>query len=347
MSEAAAASSGGAPASSASTPAAASSSKPTAQKSIGTNLSPGNAGAYKTPPAQTREKATADAQSFTPSGDQADSAEGQTAEGDPHAALYKQKVKLKVDGKDMEVPVEQLVKDYNLKQASMKRFEEAAQVRKQAEQLIEQLFTDPESFLDHPKLREKGLSKRQIAEQILKREIEREMMSPEQLRQQEVETELEQLRREKAEREQAKKREEYERTKQAAEHKYSTKFQEALEAAKLPKTPFTVKRLAEYQRQALRAGYDLSAAELGELVADEVRGELSEVTSHLDAETLINIFGEDIAKKIREYDLTKVETPHAPPTSTGAFPVKKQSGSTERRLTIQEHREQMRRQFGI
>ena len=342
MSEGASAvSSGGSTSSGASAPSAAPSSKPAATKQIGTNLSPGNSGSYKTPPA-----AQAKEQSFTPDTD-GEQADGQESPNNPQAELFKQKVKLKVDGKDMEVPIDQLVKDYNLKQASMKRFEEAAQQRKQAETLIQQLFEDPESFLDHPKFKEKGLTKRQIAEQILRKEIEREMLSPEELKQRETETELETLRREKAEREAEQKKQEFERHKQAAEQKYSSKFQEALEGAKLPKTPFTVKRLAEYQRQALRAGYDLTASELGELVAEEVRGEVKELTGHLDAETLISIFGDDIAKKIREYDLKKIETPSVPPTSRGDYPVKKSQGSAERRLTIQEHREQMRRQFGI
>jgi hypothetical protein len=308
-------------------------------KSIGTNIpaSVGRQAATKQPPQQ---------QTFTPSEGDGET-EGQTSQHDPQQELLKQRLKLKVDGQEMELPIEQIVKDYNLKQASMKRFEEAARLRKEAETFYETLLTDPKAALSNPKLAEKGFNLRQLAENVLKEEIEREMLTPEQLEQKAKERELEELKTWKQQQEEQAQQERHAKAKQAAEAKYSTKFQEALEVAKLPKNPFTLKRMAEYQRQALRTGYDLTASELGDLVREEATNDLKALTSHLDAESLLSLLGDDIAKKIREHDLKRVTQPSAVPQQIHSHALKSRSGGAEKKMSIQEWQELRRKQYGV
>lgn len=307
-------------------------SQNTQAKSQGTQIPTGNAPA----------KPAASGQSFTPdSGGEPQQADPQAAE---MAELYKKKVKVKVDGQDMELPIEELMKGYSTRQGAMKRFEEAAKIRKQAEGFVEQLLTDPKAVLSHPKFAEKGFNLRQFAESILKEEIEREMLSPEELQQREKDRELEELRAERDKGKKTQEQQQYENHKKAAEAKFSTKFQEALETAKLPKSPFTLKRMAEYQRQALRAGYELSAGELGDLVREEFQKEVTETFGHLDAEQIIAVFGEDTAKKIREYDLKRVQQPAMQQQQSNQYQVKKPAARSEK-MTVAAWQEKLRKQY--
>lgn len=274
-----------------------------------------------------------------------------TEKADPYTAewaeLSKKKARVKVDGQDMELTVEQLAKDYGLKASSMKRFEEAAKVRKEAESFVENLLADPKSVLSHPKFQEKGFNLRQFAETVLRDEIEKEMLSPEELQQRQKDKEFDDLKGWKQQQEDAKQQESYQRSKVAAEQKYSTKFQEALDGAKLPKNPFTLKRMAEYQRQALRTGYDLTSQELGDLVRDEATTDLKALTSHLDDETLINILGEEVVKKIREYDLKRVQGGGRPAQQVQSQVLNQRRQPAEKKMTVQAWQEMRRKQYGV
>lgn len=265
---------------------------------------------------------------------------------DEMAELAKKKYRMKVDGKDTELTVEEMARDYSLKQASMKRFEEATKIKKQSDAFMEALLKDPKSVLSHPTFAERGLNLRSFAESILKEEIEREMLTPEELEYKKERSELEELRREKSEYQKKQEDQEFQRHKQKAEHEFTTKFTEALDYAKIPKNAFTIKRMAEYQRQALKGGFDLTAKELGDLIKEEVHSDLKGVSGDMDAESLIGILGEEIVKKIREYDLKRVQQPAAPANHGSQLGVKKSSSRAEK-MTARDFSEQMRKQYGV
>jgi len=79
------------------------------------------------------------------------------------------KYKVKVDGNEMDVALEELITSYQTRSASDKRFNEAAKMRKEIDSLIEAVEKDP--FAIH-KL--KGIDARKAAEELLLAEIQKE-----------------------------------------------------------------------------------------------------------------------------------------------------------------------------
>lgn len=306
------------------------SSKP---QSVGTKLSPGNTGqsSQQRAPQQTNQQGASTEVEAAP---------------DPYAEVAKQKYRVSVDGQDRELTVEELARDYNIRQASMKRFEEAAAKEKQVEKFFQTLLKDPKSVLASEHFAKQGFNLRQFAESIMREHIEQEMLTPEQRAQAEKDRMLEEYKRRDEESQKTEAQKKREADKQAAEHKFSTKFQESLEASKLPKSPFVLKRMVEFQRQALKNKYDFTPQELGSLVREEISREVGEMFSTMEPEVLSQLLGEDTLKKIREFELKRVE-PQAPPQKQVTSIAAKRPAKFADRIAARDFSEQLRKQFGI
>ncbi len=216
------------------------------------------------------------------------------------------KYKVKVDGEEMEVDEDELLSNYQLKKASDKRFQEAMQARKQSEEFIRLLKQDPAKVLSHPSL---GVDVKKWAEDYLITELKRETMTPEQREIEEYKAKLAKYQ----EQEEAEKKKQLESEREAVVQKYQEDYNKqimgALETSGLPKTEFTVGRMIHYMSKALQNGYELSAKDVTDLVKKDYQKDTQSLYSQLDAETLISILGEDIAKKIRKHDLDKIKKP--------------------------------------
>ena len=248
------------------------------------------------------------------------------------------KHKLKIDDEEIEVDEDELKRGYQRARAANKRFEEAAAMRKQIEGLVGLIKKDPKSVLERF-----GVNPRDWAESYLKGELEGELMKqadPRAYELTEKERQLQQREEQLKQWEQERKKEAFERKKMEAAQRYSKKFVEALEIAKLPKSPFTVKRLAEYQAKAHAAGYDPTAQELAELVKEDASKEFRAMFGEADPESLISLFGEELAAKIRQHDLAKLK---GTPQPAVAAPQK--SEKKPQKMTIQEWREMREKQL--
>src|SRR5439155_16062490 len=80
------------------------------------------------------------------------------------AKALARKLKLKVDGREEELPEEEVVKWAQMGRAAQKRFQEASEKRKQAEDFIRMLKEDPISVLSNPAI---GVDFRKLAEEYL------------------------------------------------------------------------------------------------------------------------------------------------------------------------------------
>lgn len=233
--------------------------------------------------------------------------EGSESQGEAEAkAEAKRKLKVKIDGEMHEVDEDEVISDYGKGKAADKKFQEAAALRKEAVAFIEALKKDPISVLTNPKL---GVNMREVAESYLLAQLEDEMMDPR-------DKELRDLKKEKMTREQM----EAEAKRQAEEAEiqaltdnyraeYEKSFQACLEASGLPKTPHTVKRLAFYMNEGMKRGMDLKPDDVVGLVKDEYIEEQKSLFSGLDGENLLKLLGDDLAKKIRKYDTSRVVQP--------------------------------------
>jgi hypothetical protein len=209
----------------------------------------------------------------------------------------------------------------------------------QTSQLIEALRKDPWKVLSNPAL---GHDVRKLAEEYVWQMIQEQRMSPEQREAMAAKMELQEL---KAQQEQAKK-DQAEREMQAliAQRRayWEKTIPEAIDAAGLPKTSYTVRRFAEYVKAAAKARVpaDMPA------IANQIRQELVDLQSRFllptkgAAETdeqyeerVLASAPNDFVKMLRKADLRKLrakgQAPKPGPKAAAAPETNKKMGMNE------------------
>jgi len=213
------------------------------------------------------------------------------------------KFKLKVDGEEFEEEIDlndetAITTKLQLAAAAKKRMTEAVDQKRKAFEIIKAFEDNPESMLQ--RLGPKG---RDIAEKFLLEQIKDEMMSPEE---KEI-LELREFKKKHTEELEKKKQMEEMTAREKQEYQIAQDFQttiiSALEKTGLPKSPELVKRTAYLLKRNMDLGLDLNAEQLAAEVKLETIGYLKSIIGDSDGEALINMFGKDIAKKIRTHDI--------------------------------------------
>ncbi|WP_374028328.1 hypothetical protein ACES2J_08325 [Bdellovibrio bacteriovorus] len=222
----------------------------------------------------------------------------------------KRKYKYKVDGQDIEEEIdldneEEIKRRLSLSKAAYKRMEAAAKTQKQAEQFVRMLQQDPVAVLSNPHIM--GQEKfREIAEQFLAKQLEDQMMTPEEKYRRGMEEKLKKY--EDQERE-AKQRAEEEQMVKLQEHyqqDYEQKIIKGLQSQGLPKTAKTVRRMAELMAKSAEHDIDLSPEHLAEIVRQDYINEMKEMFGASEGDTLLNLLGDEVGNKIRKADLAKL-----------------------------------------
>lgn len=228
-------------------------------------------------------------------------------ESKPLTLAQKEKFKLTVDGEEFEEEIdfsdkEGLKKRFQLAAAAKKRMSEAGELKKKAYDVMKAFEENPESML--ARLGPKG---REIAEKFLLAQIQDEMLSPEEKEMKMTKAELAKYK-EKEARELENQQKSAQEEKEA---KYAQSFQttiiEALNKSGLPKTPELVKRMASMMHKSLKYGIELDANDLVIETKKEITEIVRSIIGDSDGDHLINLFGEDVAKKIRMSDLKKLQ----------------------------------------
>jgi hypothetical protein len=223
--------------------------------------------------------------------------------------------------------------------SSNKKFQEAAKIRKQSEQLINLLKTDPMSVLQHPSL---GHDVRKIAEEFLYQRLQEDKMTPAERELMEVK---EKLRQKEAEENAVK---EAETEKQNAtlrahyEDEYTKDILSTLKVSGLPQTSSTVKKMAYYMYQGLERGVELKASDVVKLVEEDYKRDIQEFITPLDSDRLTNFLSEDLLKKIRSIDLARLKKPGQVVPAKDQAP-SSNSTTSPKKISIEEWRERNRR----
>lgn len=260
-------------------------------------------GSKETPSVDVREILGKKKESDTPEVE----GEKKEAKVEKEPAFFKEKVKAKIDGQEVEVTVSDLLKSYQKGQSADKKFQEAASVKKQASQLIKLLQTDPLAVLKHPALGHKAEAIRELMEKELYEYVKLEAMDPK-------DRELHELKHKMKVYEDDKRREAEEASENEIKtlaEKYTTDYQkqivDALEMGGLPKSPYTVKQMAYYMRQALDKGHRLRAVDVVDLVKEDFQKMFGDLYGTADGDKLIALFGDDVAEKINKARLKKLQ----------------------------------------
>ena len=152
------------------------------------------------------------------------------------------KHKIKVDGKEEELDESEILRLASLGKGSQKRFSEAAAQRKETEEFVHLLKTNPRAILSDPRI---GVDVKKFAEEILWEHLQDQSLTPEQKNQRKIEAELKRYKdqEESTKKESDQKQAEIEQKQHEAA--YEKKIMTALDSGNLPKNQFTVKRMAE------------------------------------------------------------------------------------------------------
>lgn len=217
---------------------------------------------------------------------------------DDKPAEAPRKFKVKVDGQELEVSEEDLLRGYQTREAADKRFKEGAQARKEAEayraevnSVLELMQKDPRGFAE--KAKGLGINPAEFAEAILRPIVEEEIaaeeekqMSPEQLKQREMEKKLRgyeakeaEAAKQAAEAEKAKAAQATQAATDARTQEYSSIILEALKATNLPHTHETGLEMVDLLQETIERGIPLDAKALARDLEARKRAELRAVAT--------------------------------------------------------------------
>lgn len=229
-------------------------------------------------------------------------------------------LKIKFNGKEyteklpFEIPDDESSRDYMSKQLQMSRMAQAkaqeyAHLRKQTDTLIDELRKNPRKILSDPAI---GVDLKKFAAEFIEEELKNAEKSPEQLEREALQRELEEL---KAQREKEKEEfrsKELERMTNEATERYDQQITAALSTSDLPKSPYVVKKIADYMHMGIEAGYDISPADILPLVRDEIHNDIKEMFGAMPEDVIENMIGKDVFTKVRKKNIAKAKEKQAP-----------------------------------
>lgn len=264
---------------------------PDAVAAVATPAAPAAAPAAPPPPAPAESPAGA----TPPNG--AEKAESAAAVAPPPPKPAEEYVfDLVVDGKTEKMPASRAKVLLQREISAGRRFNEAAQMRKEAEAQLARLKEDPWAVL-----KEIGVDVDEVAKKRVLTTFEEQQLTPEQKELRKALADVERLKgeqksmAEKAHQERV--REETERS----QKEYGEKFLDALKKIGQPlgaNSGWAVQRMATLELANLEQGLNLTADELAQAVKDDIAEEHKSVLAGLEGDALLDYLGEDTWKSV-------------------------------------------------
>lgn len=239
------------------------------------------------------------------------------------------KLNLKVYGKEEteELPfeidddpriVEYMTKQLQLAKASQRSMSEKSSLEKEVSSFIEELRKNPRKVLSDPRM---SIDLKKMAAEIIEDEIAESQKSPELIEKEKLEARLKELEAErKAEKDQARERE-LERYTEQQMIQYDNQMSKALEKSDLPKSPYIVKKMADYMLLGLNNDIALTADDVVPMVREELQNDLREMFAVMPDEVIEALVGKEVFARQRKKNVAKAKS--APPV-----PVKSQVKDT-------------------
>lgn len=228
------------------------------------------------------------------------------------------KLKLKVDGKELEEEFnpdddDYLTKQLQLAKAAQKRMGEYATLEKQVRSFLEELKKNPKKVLSDPNI---GIDVKQFAASIIEEEIANSNKSPEQLEKEKLEAKLRDLEDERKKEKEDFQVKEFERLQQQAYERYDVQMSTALEKSDLPKSPYIIKKMADYMLMGLNEGLDVTPDDVLPLVREEMQNDLKQMFAVMPDEVVEQLVGKDVLTRIRKKNVAKAKSPPTPVKSS-------------------------------
>jgi len=260
------------------------------------------------------------------------------------------KLTLKVNGKEYEeeLPFEiddnPEVIEYMKRQLQMAKFgqtkaQDYSKLENDIGSFFEALKTDPRKVLSDPSI---GLDLKELARMVIEEEIEQAQKSPELIEKEQLEARLREMEKEREDEKELYRQQELERATQQEFQRYDMLMDKALKDADLPKSPYIVKKMADYMISGISKGMDIQPSDVVDIVKEEMHNDLKEMFAAMPADMLNQLIGNDSYDKVRKYRVSKArkKTPKSlksqKPVDVGAPETKIEKQEVQAKKTIKE-----------
>lgn len=222
-------------------------------------------------------------------------------------------VEVQINGQKKEMSVRDAIKLQQLEQASRQKMTEADQIKRQAIGLAQLAKENPDEFF-----RLTGIDADAYAENRLARKLQLMAETPEQREAREnKEFRHRSEQKEKERIEQDRLSQERDSTTKA-EQQYNESFVKAWQNSGLPGHRRFGQQLAAEMLTSMKLGNDLSWDQAAVKVKDTFHRDVGEILAQMDASAIQDLLGDKILKKIREFELNKLQGP--PSVNSGSKP---------------------------
>ena len=238
------------------------------------------------------------------------------------------KFKVKVDGSELEVDENELLRGYSHQKAANKILQEGKAARKQAEEFLN-LMKDPEQFYEVAK--KLGHDPRSLSEKYLVQQLEEEMLDPREKELRDARKKLKSIEDMERQQKEMVEKQRLEEMKQKYVKDYEEKFVGALKESGLPPTKAMIGEMAKYISRSAKIGFKMEPSEAAQLVKEDIQKAQMSLIGNADGETLLKLLGDDVAAKILQARGSKVKsTGFNTPSVQGERREVQQSGKTGR-----------------
>lgn len=207
-------------------------------------------------------------------------------------------MKLKIDNVDTDMSEADVIKLAQEGKSAHKRFQEAAAAKKEAHDLISFLKSNPRQAFE--KL---GIDVRKFSEDTLMDLIQKDSMTPEQKLAAEREAKLKKYEDDEKHSKEAARQKEMADLEAKHVSDYNAMFIKALSESGLPRTPYTVKRMAELTLTSNKKGLNLDSSQIAKLVRQDYQAEMQALYGSADASQISELLGKDGVKKLQKHQV--------------------------------------------
>lgn len=225
-------------------------------------------------------------------------------------------LKLKVDGKEVieELPFEidedpkvqeYMIRQLQLAKMSHQRANQFSTLDKEVRSFVNELKANPQKVLSDPAF---GVDLKALATQIIEAEIEQGKKTPEQIEREKLESELKRLQAERETEKQELQQKQLELLEKQEYERYDREMTEVLASSDLPKSPYVVKKMADYMLLALEHGMeDVSPKDILPLVREEIHKDIKEMFGIMPEDVIEAMIGKDTIGKLRKRSVAKAK----------------------------------------
>jgi len=218
--------------------------------------------------------------------------------------------KVKIDGQEVDVDLDTLLSGYQQAAASQARFQDAVKLQKQFDNIMSSAKSNPAELFQFLGIDPKGWS-----EEYLLKQLEEELLTPEQKADRAAKQELEEYRRQAQEAKAKKEQEAQEAAYNRVVEEIDNDIAEAVKASGLKPSPRVIARIAEQMLANLEANGEVpKASDILKDVTNTTRKELSEFLEALPTEQLLSQLPKSVIDGLRKEFVrqTKANVPAKP-----------------------------------